>query len=139
MNIIKKYLYQGFGFFCVGMAYIGFVTPGIPFSIFLVMAAWAFAKSSPRMHKWLYNHKHFGPFLTNWTQKRVFPTKGKYAMVIVMSSTLVFTWFTTYNIAAVAWTGGSMALVAIWAWRYPGSVEEQKRRVKAGEKIAWLK
>ena len=32
-----------------------------------------------------------------------------------------------------------MALVAIWAWRYPGSVEEQKRRVKAGEKIAWLK
>ena len=41
MNIIKKYLLQGFGFFCIAMAYIGFVTPGIPFSIFLVMAAWA--------------------------------------------------------------------------------------------------
>jgi hypothetical protein len=37
------------------------------------------------------------------------------------------------------WSGGFMALVAIWAWRYPGSVEEQKRRKKAGEKIAWLK
>ena len=139
MNIIKKYLYQGFGFFCVGMAYIGFVTPGIPFSIFLVMAAWAFAKSSPRMHKWLYNHKHFGPFLTNWTQKRVFPTKGKYAMVIVMSSTLVFTWFTTYNINAILYSGIFMALVAIWAWRYPGSLEEHTKRIKMETKVGWLK
>ena len=139
MNIIKKYLYQGFGFFCVGMAYIGFVTPGIPFSIFLVMAAWAFAKSSPRMHKWLYNHKHFSPFLTNWTQKRVFPTKGKYAMVLVMSSTLVFTWFTTYNINAILYSGIFMALVAIWAWRYPGSLEEHTKRIKMGTKVGWLK
>ena len=37
------------------------------------------------------------------------------------------------------WSGGFMALVAIWAWKYPGSVAEQERRVKAGEKIAWLK
>ena len=116
MNKIKKLLYQAFGFFCVGMAYIGFVTPGIPFSIFLVAAAWAFAKSSPRMEAWLYNHPWFGEFLTNWNTKRVFPTKGKYAMVIVMSSTLAFTWFATGNIKAVLYSGTFMALVAIWAW-----------------------
>ena len=130
---------MAFGFFCVGMAYVGFVVPGIPFSIFLVMAAWAFAKSSKRMHDWLYNHKWFGPFLTNWTQKKVFPTKGKYAMVLVMASSLAFLWFSTENIKAVMWSGGFMALVAIWAWRYPGSVAEQERRIAAGEKIAWLK
>ena len=60
-------------------------------------------------------------------------------MVAVMASSLIFLWFTTENIKAVAWSGGFMALVAIWAWKYPGSVEEQERRVKAGEKIAWLK
>ena len=130
---------MAFGFFCVGMAYVGFVVPGIPFSIFLVMAAWAFAKSSKRMHDWLYNHKWFGPFLTNWTQKKVFPTKGKYAMVLVMASSLAFLWFSTENIKAVMWSGGFMAIVAIWAWRYPGSVAEQERRIAAGEKIAWLK
>ena len=138
MNI-KKYAYMAFGFFCVGMAYVGFVVPGIPFSIFLVMAAWAFAKSSKRMHDWLYNHKWFGPFLTNWTQKKVFPTKGKYAMVLVMASSLAFLWFSTENIKAVRWSGGFMALVALWAWRYPGSVEEQERRVKEGKRIAWIK
>ncbi len=91
------------------------------------------------MHAWIYNHKYFGPFLTNWTQKRVFPTKMKYMMIAVMASTLVFLFFTTGNLKALAWSGGFMALVAIWAWRYPGSLEEYQRRKDAGEKIAWIK
>lgn len=136
---IRKYLYMTLGFASLGMAYIGFVVPGIPFSIFLVIAAWAFSKSSERMHNWLYNHPWFGKFLTNWTYKKVFPTKGKYAMILVMSSSLAFLWFTTENIKAVAWSGGFMFLVAVWAWRYPGSVEEQERRIKEGKRIAWLK
>lgn len=136
---VKKYIWMGLGFLSLGMAYIGFVVPGIPFSIFLVFSAYCFAKSNKKMHDWLYNHKYFGPFLTNWTQKKVFPTWAKYMMIAVMSSSLAFLWFTTGNPKAVAWSGGFMALVAIWAWRYPGSVEEQERRVAAGEKIAWLK
>jgi len=132
-------MWMGLGFLSLGMAYIGVVVPGIPFSIFLVFAAYCFAKSSKKWHDWLYNHKYFGPFLTNWTQKKVFPTWAKYMMIAVMSSSLVFLWFSTGNIKAVAWSGGFMALVAIWAWRYPGSVEEQELRVAAGKKIAWLK
>ena len=127
------------GFLCVGLAYIGFVTPGIPFSIFLVIAAWAFAKSSKRMEAWLYNHPWFGKFLTNWTKKRVFPTKGKYAMLLVMASTLAFTYYMTANLNAVLWSGGFMAMVAVWAWRYPGSLEEHAQRIKEGRRIAWLK
>ena len=139
MNPIKKYFYLALGFLCVGIAYIGFVTPGIPFSIFLVIAAWAFAKSSPKMEAWLYNHPWFGKFLTNWTKKRVFPTRAKYLMILVMSSTLAFTWFATGNLKAVLWSGGFMALVAIWAWRVPGTVKEHSDRLAQGKKIGWLK
>ena len=139
MNTIKKYIWMALGFLSLGMAYVGLILPGIPFSIFLVFAAYCFAKSSKRMHDWLYNHKYFGPFLTNWVQKRVFPTKGKYAMVIVMSSSLAFLWFSTGNIKAVLWSGVFMALVAIWAWRFPGSVAEHEKRTKLGKKIGWLK
>ena len=138
MNI-KKYLYQALGIICVGMAYIGFVVPGIPFSIFLVIAAWANAKSSPKMHKWLYNHPWFGKFLTEWTDHKVFPTKGKYGMVIVMASTLAVTYHITHNMNMLMWTSAFMVGVAVWAWRYPGSMEEHSRRVRDGERIAWLK
>jgi len=137
--MIKKYLYMCLGFVCLGMAYIGVIVPGIPFSIFLVIAAWAFAKSSDRMHRWIYNHKHFGPFLSNWTDKKIFPTKGKYAMIAVMSSSVLFLWFTTHNVNAVLWSGGFMFLVAVWAWRFPGSVVEWQHRKDNNLKIGWIK
>ncbi len=136
---MRSILYKALGLFCVGMAYIGIIVPGIPFSIFLVIAAWAFGKSSPRLHAWLYNHPWFGSFLTNWTDKKVFPTRGKYLMILVMASSLAFLWFTTENLKAVMWSGGFMLLVAGWAWRYPGSLEEYQRRIDAGTRIAWLK
>ena len=128
---IKRFLWSSTGFVSLVLAYIGFVTPGIPFSIFLVFSAYCFSKSSARMHSWLYNHKHFGPFLTNWVEKRIFPQRLKYAMVIVMSSSLVFLWFTTHNLKALLWSGGFMAVVAIWSWRYPGSEEEWQKRSSA--------
>ena len=124
----KRALWKGTGFISLGLAYIGFVTPGIPFSIFLVFSAYCFSRSSQKMHDWLYNHKHFGPFLTNWVEKRIFPTRMKYAMILVMSSSLAILYHVSGNLNAVLWSGGFMAAVAIWAWRYPGSEEEYHSR-----------
>jgi uncharacterized membrane protein YbaN (DUF454 family) len=104
-----------------------------------VIAAYCFAKSSKRMHDYIYNHKLFGPFLTGWAEKRIFPTKLKYLMLVTMSSSLLLMWFTTGNIKAIIWTGGFMVLVAIWGWRYPGSEEVWQARKASGKRIAWLK
>lgn len=136
---MKKALWYSAGMACLVFAYIGLVTPGIPFSIFLVMAAYCFGKSSERMHRWIYNHKQFGPFLTNWQERRIFPTRLKFVMIATMASTLVITYILTENAKAVIWSGGFMLLVAIWAWRYPGSVEEYDRRTSLGIRIAWLR
>lgn len=136
---LKKALWFTLGCMLLVIAFIGVYLPGLPWSTPAVGAAFCFAKSSERMHNWIMNHKLFGPFLRNWGEKRVFPTKFKYAMVLTMMSSLVIMWFTTGNIKAIMWTGGFMVLVAIWGWRYPGSLEEHKRRKNAGEKIAWLR
>jgi uncharacterized membrane protein YbaN (DUF454 family) len=136
---MKKVFWYIAGMFNLGMAYIGLVTPGIPFSIFLVMAAFCFSKSSERMHNWIYNHKIFGPFLTNWKDKRIFPKKMKYVMIVMMASTLVFTFIFTGNLNAILYSGIFMALVAVWAWKFPGSVEEYNYRKENGKKIAWLR
>ena len=134
---MKKAVFFVLGWFCLVMAYIGLVTPGIPFSIFLVGAAYCFSKSSERMHKWIYSHPRFGPFLTNWGEKRVFPQRGKYAMILVMSSSLVIMALTV-PIKGVVYTGIFMACVATWAWRFPSSVEEYDRRIANGKKIGWF-
>ena len=136
---LKKALWFSLGCLLLVIAFIGVYLPGLPWSTPAVGAAFCFAKSSKKMHDWIMNHKLFGPFLTNWAEKRVFPTKFKYAMVLTMMSSIAIMWFTTGNIKAMMWTGGFMVLVAIWGWRYPGSLDEHERRIKEGQKIAWLK
>lgn len=135
---MKKFLWKVLGFLSLGMAYVGLVTPGIPYSIFVVFAAYCFAKGSPKMHAWLYNHKLFGPFLTNWNTKRVFPTKMKFFMLAMMSSSLIIMWFTGVKPIGILSTGIFMAVVAVWAWRWPGSVAVYEQRIAQGKKIGWF-
>jgi uncharacterized membrane protein YbaN (DUF454 family) len=137
-SLMKKTFFFISGWFCLVMAYIGVVTPGIPFSIFLVGAAYCFARSSKKMENWIYNHPHFGPFLINWENKRVFPQKAKYMMIAVMSSSLIVMYFTV-PIKGVIYSSIFMLLVAVWAWRYPSSVEEWQSRKDHGVKIGWLR
>jgi uncharacterized membrane protein YbaN (DUF454 family) len=133
-----KFLWKMLGFASLGMAYIGVITPGIPYSPFVVFAAYCFAKGSPKMHAWLYNHKLFGPFLTNWGQKRVFPLKMKYFMLGMMSLSLVLMYTGNVPARGIIYTAIFMACVAIWAWRYPSSVEEHDKRIAEGRKIGWF-
>lgn len=136
---MKKLFWNILGFFSLGLAYIGVVTPGIPYSPFIVFSAYCFSKGSERMHRWIYNHKLFGPFLTNWGEKRVFPQKMKYFMLAMMSLSLVLMWSSGVKPIGIISTALFMACVALWAWRYPSSVEEYHRRVSAGKKIGWIK
>lgn len=136
---LSKALWFSAGIFFLGLAFVGVVVPGIPWSTPTVVAAYCFARSSERMHNWIYNHPRFGPFLQGWNEKRIFPLRLKFFMLATMSTTLLITWFATGNLNAVVWSGAFMALVAIWAWRYPDSEEEYQRRKDAGMKIAWLK
>ena len=137
--MIKKVLWTSLGFLSLGMAYIGVITPGIPYSPFVVFAAYCFSKGSERMHRWIYNHKIFGPFLTNWGEKRVFPTKMKFFMLGMMSLSLILMFTGGVPTRGIVYTAMFMACVAIWAWRFPGSVEEHQRRIDNGEKVGWLK
>lgn len=91
------------------------------------------------MHAWLYNHKLFGPFLTNWTDHRVFPQRFKFVMIWMMMISLGIMWASNIKLIGLISTAVFMALVAVWAWRYPGSVEEYNSRKRLGKRIGWLK
>jgi uncharacterized protein len=136
---MKKLFWNILGFLSLGMAYIGVITPGIPYSIFVVFAAYCFSKGSERMHRWIYNHKIFGPFLTNWNEKRVYPQKMRYLMLTMMSISLIIMYATGVKPVGILSTAVFMMIVAIWAWRFPNSTEEHDRRKAAGEKIGWIK
>jgi uncharacterized protein len=138
MKNIWKWPLRLLGLISVGIGYLGIFIPGLPTTTFVVIAAWLFAKSSPEFNEWLHNHPLLGRYLHNWEQKRVYPTHGKYAMAGFMVVSLVIMWITTSPVA-VLYASLFFTLICIWAWRYPGSVEEYDRRVHNNKRIGWLK
>jgi uncharacterized membrane protein YbaN (DUF454 family) len=136
---IKKYLWMAAGFLFLGIAYIGVIVPGIPWSTPSLIAAYCFAKSSKRFHDYMLNHKLFGPFIKDWSDGRVYPAKIKWIMFLSMDASLVILWFATQNWKAVAGMSVFFALILLWASRYPSTKEESDRRKAAGEKIGWFK
>jgi uncharacterized membrane protein YbaN (DUF454 family) len=86
-------------FFIIGalatlLGFIGIIVPVLPTTPFLLVAAWAFSRSSPRFEAWLMEHRLFGPPLRSWRDERAISTRAKAAAVIMMSAsflTLVLT------------------------------------------------
>lgn len=103
----------------MGVAYVGVVTPGIPWSTPVVAAAYCFAKSNQTWHDWIMNHKFFGSFLQNWSRHRVFPFRAKIAMFVSMDISLIVLWITTQNLYLVLGLALVMAGVCAWVFRYP--------------------
>ena len=106
-----------------GLGAVGVVVPGLPTVPFMLVALWAFSRSSRRFHDWLYGHRIFGPPLQQWQNHRVIPTKAKILAVVTMTASLVYMLFFTMM---ALWLKGVvvvvMAVGAIFILRQPSRV-----------------
>lgn len=102
------------GWLCVALAVAGVFLPVLPTTPFLLLALWAFARSSPRFHHWLLTHRWFGPLVQDWERHRVIPIRAKLLAVTGMSGGMV--WVTFYSSAPWYATALMGATVAYGAW-----------------------
>ena len=111
------------GLFCVGLAILGAILPVLPTTVFLIMAAACFAKSSPRMQKKLLANKTFGPLIIDWQQHRSIPKKAKRMALLTIGLSVCWSAFLLQNALL---TGLVIALVVgpfIFLLRLPISKE----------------
>ena len=73
-----------------GLGAIGAVLPGLPTVPFMLLALWAFSKSSKRFHAWLESHRVFGPPLRAWHTHRVIPLKAKIVSITSMALSMTY-------------------------------------------------
>jgi uncharacterized membrane protein YbaN (DUF454 family) len=57
----------------------GIVLPLVPTVPFVLLAAFCFANSSPRLEHWLVEHRRFGPHIRSWREARSISRAGKRA------------------------------------------------------------
>lgn len=78
MTTIVRYSYAAFGAVMLTLGVIGVVLPLMPGTVFLILAAWAFARSVPAVHRWLHDHPWLGPPLRRWAQERCIDRRIKW-------------------------------------------------------------
>jgi uncharacterized membrane protein YbaN (DUF454 family) len=86
-----KQLYLLLGWLCVGLGLLGALLPLMPTVVFLLIAAWAFARSSPRCHRWLREHPRFGEIICAWEQHRAMPRRAKRAAWVALGLSYLLT------------------------------------------------
>ncbi|MDA1091176.1 MAG: YbaN family protein [Proteobacteria bacterium] len=77
----------------VGLGLIGIVVPGMPTTVFLIIAVWAFSKCSVRFQRWLWEHQTFGPSIRAWHEHRVIPLKAKIMASAMMTASFIYVTF----------------------------------------------
>ena len=77
MNYLKKYilLIFGFMFYCLGI--IGYILPGMPGTVFIILGALCFLSSSPKYYNKIINNKNYGMVVRDFIEFRVIPKKSK--------------------------------------------------------------
>src|SRR5690606_35565196 len=64
----------------------GVVLPLVPTTPFVLVAAFAFARSSPRLHAMLLSHSTFGRIIENWNRGGCIDRRSKaFAMVMLVA------------------------------------------------------
>ena len=118
------YFLLGWSFF--GLGAVGTVVPGLPTTPFMLLALWAFSKSSKRFHDWLYAHRLFGPPLNQWRTHRVIPVKAKVLAVVTMLASFTYlAFFTEVNTLVKTTVALAMLSGAVFILSQSSRVTEQ--------------
>lgn len=89
---VVRWFYLACGLIMLGLGIIGAFLPVMPTTVFLILAAWCFARSSPRLEGWLLRHRSFGPVLVAWRQQGAIPRRGKIMACLGMALGFALFW-----------------------------------------------
>ena len=91
-NPLTRAFWLGLGLVCVALGAIGVFLPLLPTTIFLIIAAYAFARSSDRLHDWLLSNRIFGPLIKDWQDHGRIRRPAKLMALISMAVIILLSW-----------------------------------------------
>ncbi len=81
---VRKYLLYLSGLLFLGLGIAGYVLPGLPGTIFLIISASCFVRSNDRMYRWVTEHRIFGKLVKNYLETGSMPIRAKVISVLSM-------------------------------------------------------
>ncbi|MEL6687121.1 MAG: YbaN family protein [Pseudomonadota bacterium] len=111
------------GCVCVGLGAVGVFVPLMPTTIFMIIAAYAFARSSSRLHDWLLSHAIFGPLIRDWNDHGVVSVKAKWMSGLSMGLILIISFILKMPLWGIAIQGLVLGAVFLFLLSRPSLPE----------------
>lgn len=116
---IAQLLFGLLAYVSLGIGLIAIVVPGLPTTEFILLAAWAATKSSPRLSAWLENHRLFGPILFNWRNGKIIARRAKISATVSMLLCAILMLVMLDHGWPVYLAIVGMSLGNLWIWSRP--------------------
>ena len=121
---MKRWLWWLLAYASLGVGIVGIFVPGLPTTVFVLISAYAAARGSERLHRWLLAHPRFGPAIRDWQAHGAVSRRAKWAASWAMLASavvllLVMARFPAHRWWMTALPIACMALVGWWLWRRP--------------------
>jgi uncharacterized membrane protein YbaN (DUF454 family) len=83
-----KWALLAVGWLSLALGIVGIFLPLLPTTPFLLLAALCFSKASPRLHRWLLEHRITGPIILDWRTRGVIRLRAKIVATLLLLPTL---------------------------------------------------
>ena len=113
-STVLRYLLLVIGFIFVAVGFIGVLVPGLPTTVFMIMAAWCFAKSSPRFERWVLQLPGIGKFVQDHRSGLGMPRKSKLIAITMMSLAVVLSIVFALNQISIRFIVGTVGIFGVW-------------------------
>ena len=65
-SLLARSVFVVLGLTFLGIGILGYIVPGLPGTLFLLIAAWFFSMSNPRLYRWMMSNRWFGRTLSDY-------------------------------------------------------------------------
>ena len=113
-NPAVRFLWLVLGLLFTGLGVVGAFLPVMPTTVFLLIAAFFFARSSPKFYNWLLNNRAFGPLIRDWRSGLGLPLRAK----ILAVSLILVTVGSSIFFVSILWVQLMLAVIALGVSTY---------------------
>jgi uncharacterized membrane protein YbaN (DUF454 family) len=125
VEFVRRAAWIVLGMLSVAVGAIGIIVPGLPTTVFFIIAAACFAKSHPPLERWVLNLPRIGPTVRRYRDGLGMPLRAKYWATGMI---VLFTVVSVLVVDLLAFRVGIavVAAIGVWyvGWRVPTTPPE---------------
>ncbi|MBK9214829.1 MAG: YbaN family protein [Chloracidobacterium sp.] len=135
---VRKAILIFVGTLCVGLGLLGMFLPLLPTTVFLLMAAYCYSKSSERFYIWLLTNRYCGTYISNYRSGRGISLRQKVSTITVLWASIGLSiWLMNGKL----WVALLLAAIAVGVsvhilWLKTYSPEADATEIRTADEIA---